>query len=92
MQAAAAGLATTRSSAWESAAFRERFGEQAAEAALANLQAADGDLFKAAWFHPRSPEILDAVAIAVNEVVTGASDAQTALAAADEKVTAILGN
>ncbi|NAZ37849.1 extracellular solute-binding protein [Rubellimicrobium sp. CFH 75288] len=91
LEAAAAGLATTRSSAWSSGAFRNRFGEQAAEAALANLQAADGDLFKAAWFHPRGPEILDAVGIAVNEVVTGAADAETALRAADAKVSAILG-
>ncbi len=89
-QAAAAGLATTRSSAWSSDAFRQRFGEQAAEAALVNLQAADGDLFKAAWFHPRGPEILDAVGIAVNEVVTGASEAEAAMQAADAKVVAIL--
>lgn len=90
-QAAAGGLATTRTSAWESEGFRARFGEGAAEAALANLQAADGNLFKAAWFHPRGPEILDAVGIAVNEVVTGASDAQAAMTAADAKVAAILG-
>lgn len=89
-QAAASGLATTRSSAWSSDAFRDRFGAQAAEAALANLQAADGDLFKAAWFHPRGPEILDAVGIAVNEVVTGTSDAASAMASADAKVESIL--
>ncbi len=89
-QAAASGLATTRSSAWSSVAFRDRFGTQAAEAALTNLQAADGDLFKAAWFHPRGPEILDAVGIAVNEVVTGASDAASAMASADAKVASIL--
>lgn len=88
---AAAGLATPRSSAWQTSAFRDRFGAQAADAALKNLQAADGDLFKAAWFHPKAAEILDAIGIAVNEVVTGSKDAAAAFKDADGKVTKVLG-
>ncbi|MBN9233962.1 MULTISPECIES: ABC transporter substrate-binding protein [Phyllobacteriaceae] len=87
---AAAGLATPRSSAWQTSAFRDRFGAQAADAALKNLQVADGDLFKAAWFHPKAPEILDAVGIAVNEVVTGSKDATQAFGDADGKVRQVL--
>lgn len=89
--AAAAGLATTRSSAWQTSAFRDRFGAQAADAALKNLQAADGDLFKAAWFHPKAAEILDPIAVAVNEVVTGGKDAATAFGDADAKLKQVLG-
>ncbi len=89
--AAAAGLATPRSSAWQTSAFRDRFGAQAADAALKNLQAADGDLFKAAWFHPKAPEILDAIGIAANEVVTGSKDAASAFGDADGKVRQALG-
>ena len=88
--AAAAGLATTRASAWESSAFKDRFGADAATAALSNLSAADGDLFKAAWFHPKSGEILDPLAIAINEVITGTRDAASALKDADDKVTKVL--
>ena len=88
--AAAAGLATTRASAWESSAFKDRFGADAATAALSNLSAADGDLFKAAWFHPRSGEILDPLAIAINDVITGTRDAAAALKDADAKVTKVL--
>lgn len=88
--AAAAGLATTRASAWESSAFKDKFGADAATAALSNLSAADGDLFKAAWFHPKSGEILDPLAIAINEVITGTRDAAAALKDADEKVTKVL--
>jgi multiple sugar transport system substrate-binding protein len=77
---AAAGLGTARASAWGTSAFGDRFGAQAASAALANLSAADGDLFKAAWFHPKGPQILDAFAIGINEAVTGTKDAATAMA------------
>ena len=91
MMAAAAGLATTRTSSWASSAFKDAFGAQAADAALANLQHADGDLFKAAWFNPKSAEILDAVAIAVNETVTGAKPAQEALDLAAAKITKAIG-
>lgn len=87
----AAGLATTRSSAWASGAFKDTFGAQAAEAALANLKNADGDVFKAAWFNPKSAEILDAVAIAVNETVTGSKSAQEALDQAAQKITRAIG-
>ena len=47
MQTAAAGLATTRVSAWSSEGFKNAFGAQAAEAALTNLQNADVDRAKA---------------------------------------------
>ncbi|MFO1068072.1 MAG: extracellular solute-binding protein [Geminicoccaceae bacterium] len=89
--AAAAGLATPRASAWASSAFKDRFGAQAADAALANLKAADGDLFKAAWFNAKGPEILDAFSIAVNETVTGAKPAAQAMADADAKLAKVLG-
>ena len=89
--AAAAGLATPRASAWATSAFGDRFGTQAAEAALANLKAADGDLFKAAWFHPKGPEILDAFSIAINETVTGAKTAAAAMGDAQAKVEKALG-
>ncbi len=91
MMAAAAGLATTRSSAWASSAFKDTFGAEAADAALANLQHADGDVFKATWFNPKSAEILDAVAIAVNETVTGSKPAQEALDEAAGKITKAIG-
>ena len=54
MRTAAAGLATTRISAWSSADFKKAFGAQAAEAALTNLQNADVDRAKAILFHPQS--------------------------------------
>lgn len=77
--AAAAGLATPRSSAWRSDGFRNAFGGQAADAALANLEGADGDLMKACWFHPQSAEILDPWAIGISEVISGDKDAETAM-------------
>jgi multiple sugar transport system substrate-binding protein len=77
--AAAIGLATPRASSWGSSAFQQRFGKQAAQAALSNLKAADGDLFKATWFHPKSQQILDPFGAAINEVVTGAKSAKAAL-------------
>ena len=84
--AAAAGLATPRASAWSSSAFEDRFGAQAAEIALASLKAGDGDLFKATWFNPKGPQILDAFGIATNEVATGAKDAKTAMDDAQSKI------
>ena len=83
--------ALPRTSAWEDAEFREEFGEQAAEAALANLEAANGAKFTRAWFNPKWPQVGDALAIAINEVVVGSKDAQTALseaaATANEELT-----
>ena len=86
----AAGLATPRASAWASEGFQNRFGAQAADTALASLKAGDGDLFKATWFHPKGPQILDAFGIALNQVATGASDAKSALDSAAEKIKADL--
>ena len=90
LQAAAAGLATTRVSAWSSKAFKDAFGAQAAEAALANLQNADVDRAKAILFHPQSRRILDAFMIGVNEVVSGAKTAKTAMPAAAERANAAI--
>ena len=89
-QSAAVGLATPRASAWASNGFKEAFGEQAAEAALANLKGADGDVMKACWFHPQSGEILEPFGIAINEVVTGTKDAETAMTEAAAKANAAI--
>ena len=91
MLTAASGLATPRASAWASSAFRHRFGADAADAALNSLKAGDGALFKATWFHPKGPQILDALAIAVNQVATGESDAQKALDQATASIKRALG-
>lgn len=80
------GLATVRNSAWASDVFKERFGAQAATAALENLNSGDAKIFKAAWFHPKSGEILDPWGIAINEVVTGQKDARTAMSEATDKI------
>lgn len=85
------GLATVRNSAWQSDAFRNFFGAQAADAALTNLNSGDATLFKAAWFHPKSSEILDPFAIAINQTVTGEKDARTALTEATAKINAAIG-
>jgi multiple sugar transport system substrate-binding protein len=90
LQAAAAGLATTRVSGWSSEGFKKAFGSQAAEAALANLQNADVDRAKAILFHPQSRSILDVFMIAVNEVVSGARSAKDAMTAAAEKANAAI--
>jgi len=90
LQTAAAGLATTRVSAWSSEAFKNAFGRQAAEAALSNLQDADVDRAKAILFHPRSRPILDVFMIGVNEVVSGARSAKDAMIAAAEKANAAI--
>lgn len=86
----AGGLATVRNSAWKSEAFQARFGAEAASAALLNLNSGDAKIFKAAWFHRKSSEILDPFAVAINQVVTGQADARAALSAATVKVNAAL--
>jgi multiple sugar transport system substrate-binding protein len=90
MRTAAAGLATTRVSAWSSEGFKKAFGAQAAEAALTNLQNADVDRAKAILFHPLSRPILDAFMIGVNEVVSGASPAKVAMTNAAAKANAAI--
>jgi multiple sugar transport system substrate-binding protein len=90
MRTAAAGLATTRVSAWSSEDFKKAFGAQAAEAALTNLQNADVDRAKAILFHPHSRPILDAFMIGVNEVVSGARPAKVAMTNAAEKANAVI--
>ena len=90
LQTAAAGLATTRLSAWSSEGFKKAFGPQAAAAALTNLQNADVDRAKAILFHPQSRPIQDAFMIGVNEVVSGAKSAKSAMTAAAEKANAVI--
>jgi len=90
LRTAAAGLATTRVSAWSSEGFRKAFGAQAAEAALTNLQNADVDRAKAILFHPLSRPILDAFMIGVNEVVSGANTAKVAMTNAAAKANAAI--
>jgi multiple sugar transport system substrate-binding protein len=90
MRTAAAGLATTRLSAWSSEDFKKAFGTQAAEAALTNLQNADVDRAKAILFHPQSRPIMDAFMIGVNEVVSGAKPAKIAMTNAAEKANAVI--
>ena len=90
LQTAAAGLATTRVSAWSSDGFKKAFGHQAAEAALVNLQNADVDRAKAILFHPQSRPIQDAFMIGVNEVVSRAKSAKSAMTAAAEKANAAI--
>jgi multiple sugar transport system substrate-binding protein len=90
LQTAAVGLATTRLSAWSSEAFKTAFGPQAATAALTNLQNADVDRAKAILFHPQSRPIQDAFMIGVNEVVSRAKSAKSAMTAAAEKANAAI--
>jgi multiple sugar transport system substrate-binding protein len=90
LQTSAAGLATTRVSAWSSDAFKKTFGEEAAAAALANLQYANADLAKAILFHPQSSAIQDAFMIGVNEVVSGSKSAKDAMAEAAAKANAAI--
>ncbi len=90
LQTAAAGLATTRVSAWSGEGFTKAFGSQAAAAALTNLRNADVDRAKAILFHPQSRPILDAFMIGVNEVVSGTKSAKNAVTAAAEKVNAAI--
>lgn len=90
LRTAAAGLATTRLSAWSSEAFNNAFGRQAAEAALSNLQKADVDRAKVILFHPQSRPIQDVFMIGVNEVVSGVRSAKDAMIAAAEKANAAI--
>jgi multiple sugar transport system substrate-binding protein len=90
LQAAAAGLATTRVSAWSSEGFKKAFGEQAAAAAMSNLQNADVGLAKAILFHPQSSAILDAFMISVNEVVSGTRSARDAMTVAAKRANAAI--
>jgi len=90
LQTAAAGLATTRVSAWSSEGFKTAFGSQAAEAALINLQNADVDRAKAILFHPQSRPILDAFMIGVNEVVNGEKSAKDAMTGAAAQANAAI--
>jgi multiple sugar transport system substrate-binding protein len=90
LQTATSGLATTRLSAWSSEGFKKAFGPQAAAAALTNLQNADVDRAKAILFHPKSRPIQDAFMIGVNEVVSGAKSAKSAMTAAAEKANAAI--
>jgi multiple sugar transport system substrate-binding protein len=90
LETAAVGLATTRVSAWSSEGFKKAFGEQAAAAALANLQSADVTLAKSILFHPQSSAVLDAFMIGVNEVVSDNKPAQDAMNAAAKKANAAI--
>jgi multiple sugar transport system substrate-binding protein len=90
LQTAAAGLGTTRLSAWSSEGFKTAFGEQAAAAALTNLQDADVDRAKAILFHLQSRPIQDAFMIGVNEVVSGTKSAKDAMTAAAAKANAAI--
>lgn len=83
--------AVTRTSAWTDPEFRTLWGEQAAEAALANLQAADGAVMTRAWFNPKFPQVGDLMAIAINQTITGDKDAATALTEAAAKANEVLG-
>jgi multiple sugar transport system substrate-binding protein len=90
LQTSAAGLATTRVSAWSSPGFKKAFGEQAAAAALTNLQNANAELAKAILFHPQSSAIQDAFMIGVNEVISGTKPAKDAMTAAAAKANAAI--
>ncbi len=90
LQTAAVGLGTTRLSAWSSEGFKRAFGEQAAAAALINLQDADVDRAKAILFHLQSRPIQDAFMIGVNEVVSGTKSAKDAMTAAAAKANAAI--
>jgi multiple sugar transport system substrate-binding protein len=90
LQSAAAGLATTRISAWSSEGFKKAFGREAAAAALTNLQHGNVALTKAVIFHPQSSIILDAFMIGVNEVVSGTKSAKDAMTAAATKANAAI--
>jgi multiple sugar transport system substrate-binding protein len=90
LQTAAAGLGTTRLSAWSSEGFKTAFGQQAAAAALTNLQDADVDRAKAILFHLQSRPIQDAFMIGVNEVVSGTKSAKDAMTAAANKANAVI--
>lgn len=90
IQMAALGMSTSRICAWESTEFQSTFGGQAATAALGNLLTANGDLMKAAWFHPKAGQILTPFAVGINQVVTGQKDARTAMVEASEQANAAI--
>jgi len=90
LQTSAAGLATTRVSAWSSDGFKKAFGEQAAAAALKNLQYANVDLAKSILFHPQSAAIQDAFMVGVNEVVSGTKTAKVAMTEAAAKANGLI--
>jgi multiple sugar transport system substrate-binding protein len=90
LRTAAAGLATTRVSAWSSEGFKKAFGAEAAEAALTNLQNADVDRAKAILFHPKSRTIQDAFMIGLNEVISGENPAKAVMTAAAERANAAI--
>jgi multiple sugar transport system substrate-binding protein len=86
---AAGGGTPPRTSAWRDPAFRRAFGEQAAGEVLKGLQSAEADRMKAAWMHPKWPEVGDAFARAVNRAITG-DDAASALREAQGKASRAL--
>ncbi|TKT76275.1 extracellular solute-binding protein [Aquamicrobium sp. LC103] len=90
LQTSARGLATTRVSAWESEGFRSAFGQEAAQAALANLHNADAELAKRARFHPQSPQILNELAVGVSLALSGSETAEKAMKDAAAKANAQL--
>lgn len=90
LQTSSRGLATTRVSAWESEGFRAAFGEEAAQAALANLQNADAEMAKRARFHPQSPQILNELAVGASLALSGELSAAEAMKQAAAKANAQL--
>ncbi len=74
-----------RASAWADPIFVGLFGEQAAEAAMANIRAGDPTLVTRAIFHPQWPQIGDNLAVAFNQVITGSASARDALTDAANK-------
>lgn len=79
-----------RTSAWQDPGFRKIYGAQAADAALTNLRNADASAMTRAWYNPKSPQVLDVLAIAINQVITGQRGAQEALRDAAKKANDIL--
>jgi len=79
-----------RASAWADPVFVELFGEQAAEAAMANIRAGDPTLVTRAIFHPQWPQIGDNLAVAFNQVITGSASAKDALTEAANKSREVL--
>jgi multiple sugar transport system substrate-binding protein len=86
------GATPPRTTAWQDPAFVEQYGEQAAEAAMANIQAGDPTLVTRAIFHPQWPEIGDYLAVAFNQVITGSASAEDALTEAANRSREVLEN
>lgn len=76
---AEAGVAAPRASAWAGELVAERFGADTVAGIVANLQAADSSPMKRAWFHPQSGIVLERLATAVNETISGAREVQNSL-------------